>query len=114
MPSSQVEKPATLCASAPHGDRQALARREANGPDDVVGACGTHDHRRVLVDGAVPDVACLLVLTVAGPHERTGESPLELVDGRVAEHLCHVVLFRSRGQDGIVTAPALRALCRAR
>ena len=80
--------------SAPDGHRQALARREANGPDDVVGAGGTDDHRRVLVDGAVPDVARLLVLTVAGPHEGTRESPLELVDGRVAEQLCHVVLFR--------------------
>ena len=71
--------------SAPDGHRQALARREANGPDNVGGAGGTDDHCRVLVDRAVPDVPGLLVLIVAGSHERADESPLELVDGRVAE-----------------------------
>ena len=78
-------EPGDAVRAAADGDRQALARREANGPHHVVGAGGTHDHRRALVDRAVPDVACLLVLIVAGPHEGALELPLELVDGRVAE-----------------------------
>src|SRR6476620_2332943 len=48
MPSSQVGEAGDAVRSAPDSHRQALARREANGPDNVVGAHGTHDYRRVL------------------------------------------------------------------
>ena len=55
--------------AAPHGDRQALAARELNGPDHVGDPGGTHDERRVAVNRVVPDTPCQLVVRLARPDQ---------------------------------------------
>ncbi|GAA3244645.1 hypothetical protein GCM10020256_70550 [Streptomyces thermocoprophilus] len=55
--------------AAAHGDEQVLAAGELDRPQHVGGPGAAHDESGMLVVGAVPDGACLVVLRVAGPDD---------------------------------------------
>ena len=75
-------------AAAPDGDDELLLTGEAEGRDDVVGACRPHDQRGPTVDHAVPDRARLVVAGVVGAHDLARESVGQLA--QVALSHCHL------------------------
>jgi hypothetical protein len=73
--------PGDAVAARPHRDRQVMGACEADRGHDVRGVPAAGDHRRVPVDGAVPDPAGLVVAGIgrvddsapqAGPQRRAG------------------------------------------
>ena len=82
-----------VVSTAPDGHLEPAASGKCQGCDDVLGAPGADDQRRLAVDEAVVHGACRVIARMIGGEHRTGDAALELIEKMVVQRGAHMVPF---------------------